>query len=89
VKDEIRALVPRACALGVEERFSAALRFIERELEVRPDGWGDPHRYYPDAKLTTYLRVHDELAVTYAVHDDRPVLRVTDILPVLGHPLRS
>lgn len=89
VKAVIRQLVGRARALGVSVRLSEALRTIERELEQRPAEWGDPHRHYPDARLTTYLRVHDELAVAYAVHGVKPVLWVTDIVPVLKHPLRS
>jgi hypothetical protein len=39
--------------------------------------------------MTRFVRVDDELAIEYAVHDTEPLVWVTDVTPVLSHPLRK
>lgn len=76
-----------ATTLGIQDRVGTALRAIEQQLSTDPRGWGDPVRRLPAAHLTVYRRVFDELAVLYAVHDREPYVWLTQVEPVLRHPL--
>lgn len=88
-RNQMRSLLVRAAAAGLWDRVAGALRQIENELSTRPREWGDPVSNYPAAALTTYRRLHDDLAVSYAVHDTEPVLWITRAVAVLDHPLRE
>jgi hypothetical protein len=45
--------------------------------------------HYLAAAIRTYRRLYDELAVSYGLHDTRPIVWVTRIAAVLDHPLRG
>ncbi len=87
--DRLRSLLNRAAATGNERRVKAAFVEIELRLVADPVGWGDPLCHYTDAKATAYRRLFDELLVEYAVHDELTDVWLIDVVPVLGHPLRS
>ncbi len=87
-RESVLALLARAQRFGVRARFEAALLEIESALTTDPVGWGEPQRRYRAAHLTVYHRIHDELHVVYAVHDEAKLVWVSAVEPVLGHPLR-
>jgi hypothetical protein len=89
VQDFLRILLRESALAGVGSRVARALLEIEGRLELDARNWGDPTRHFRQAQLTRYRRVHDELAVEYAVHDSEPLVWVTDVAPVLSHPLRK
>ena len=88
VLDDLKRLLAEAATAGVQNRMARALLEIEGRLELHPRTWGDPVRRLQFANMTRYHRVHDELAIEYAVHDSEPLVWITDITPVLAHPLR-
>jgi hypothetical protein len=89
VLDALKLLLSDAAAAGVLRRVSRALIEIEGRLELHPRTWGDPIRRVANANMTRFVRVHEELAIEYAVHDTEPLVWVTDVTPVLSHPLRK
>ena len=86
---EVPDLLRRAKEAGIGVRVSTALLEIEAALVANPIAWGDPRQRVHGARLTTYHRLFDELAVQYAVHDVVPLVWITSIVPVLKHPLRD
>jgi len=84
---EVTRLLRRARRWGMEARLTAALAAIEQILIARPTAWGEERRRYPAAKLVGHHQIHDQLHLLYVVHDEVPLVRVSHLTPVLGHPL--
>jgi hypothetical protein len=72
---------------GVLTRVRLAIQQIEGHLELHPITWGDISHHLRKLQISVYNRIHDELSVTYAVHDTERVVWLTRIAPILGHPL--
>jgi hypothetical protein len=80
-------LIRRAQRYGLADRLSAALKWVEQTLIDRPLEWGEPRRHYDGLHLTAFHQIHDQLHVVYTVHDSEPWVWITQIAPVLEHPL--
>lgn len=83
----VRELYSDAAKAGIVMRISKSLREVEGHLELHPTDWGDPFRHLHYAKITVYRRVHDQLNIEYGVHTIEPLVWVSLVEPVLGHPL--
>ena len=83
----VALLIRRARRYGLAARLSAALMWIEQTLIDRPLAWGEPRRHYDGLRVTALHQIHDELHVVYTVHDAEPLVWITQIAPVLDHPL--
>jgi hypothetical protein len=83
----VSMLLRRSRRWGLWQRYTAALKAIERELETRPTTWGEERHRYAAAKLVGYHALHDQLHVVYAVHDEEAFVWITHLVPVLDHPL--
>lgn len=88
MQERMDELLAFAVELGCVPRMLAALGVIRSRLKLDPQAWGDPFHHYPAADITAYRVLHDELAVEYGVHDYHPIVWLTAVMPVLGHPLR-
>ncbi len=80
-------LIQRAQGFGLGDRLSAALMWIEQTLIERPLAWGEPRRHYDGLRVTAFHQIHDQLHVVYTVHDSEPLVWITQLAPVLDHPL--
>jgi hypothetical protein len=80
VRQRLRALAERAAAAGVLPEYIADLRSLDENLRYSPREWGDRLKTYPHARLRYYRRLTRFLLVLYAVHLDRPIVFVRDIL---------
>jgi hypothetical protein len=87
MQDRVRRLLSLAVGHGCGPRVLVALNILQYRLGIDPRTWGDPVCHYPAAEVMAHRVVHDELAVNYVVHDHRPQVWVTKIVPVLSHPL--
>lgn len=83
----IDELLRLARARGVHGRVSKALLEIEGHLELHPESWGEVLHKVPQFQTTMYFKVHDEVAVKYAVHDIESDVFVMQIAVLPGHPL--
>ncbi len=89
VSDRARALILRGLAMGIGQRVSAALQYIEGRLILHPTEWGEYIYRLPTLRLKVYERIHDGLYVAYSVREDEHRVWITRLHPVPGHPLHD
>lgn len=87
LKERIDFLLGVSTVRGVYQRFRQSLQEIEGHLEFDPISWGDPTFELKSLRLQMYRRIHDDIAVEYGVHQTDPIVFLSKIVPVLGHPL--
>ena len=87
LKDKLREWGRRAAALGVVQRYTAALRVITDRLTAAPLEWGDPQYRLPALGLLVCHGAHDSLHVAYAVDEANRIVYLTNIRLLSGHPL--
>ena len=88
-RETIRRLIHRSFVLGVRNHFVKSLADIESALQNQPLAWGDPYDTRPALRHVRYRRIYDQLLVRYAVHQDQPVVWLTNLAPILRHPLSA
>lgn len=87
MKERMRRMVERAAELGARDQVVRALTEVVRRLIQTPRSWGDPVRNYRHAQLTEYRAQYDQLRCIYAVHDRVPIVFLSALTPLEGHPL--
>lgn len=87
VSQRLRAWAGAAGAAGALPEYIADLRSLNENLRYTPREWGDRLKTYPHARLRYYRRLTRFFLVLYAVHLDRPVVFVRDILLRPDQPL--
>lgn len=63
------------------------MKQIEGRLELQPESWGEVIRTSTALRTKYFRRVHDDIVVEYAVHDNQPIVFVLDVFVNPGHPL--
>jgi hypothetical protein len=89
VRNQIRLLAFRATRKGLLDRLTAALREMQRHLEVDPIVWGDPMYLYPVFGWLLYQRAVSPVHVAFGVDDVRKIVYVKSVLPFPGGGLES
>ena len=91
IRPDLRArlavLMIRSQRAGIGTAFLQTMRAVERRLQADPRTWGDPQYCFHFANQTHYSVLIEKLRVSYTVHNDRPVVLLEDVDPVLDHPL--
>jgi hypothetical protein len=85
----IRGLLQQSRVGGVHGRVSKSLGEIEGHLELHPESWGEVLHAIPQFQTTVYIKVHDGIAVKYAVHDIQSKVFVMQMIVLPGHPLAA
>ncbi|HVS36514.1 MAG TPA: hypothetical protein VMS17_13200 [Gemmataceae bacterium] len=86
---EVRRCLTEAQRLDILGDYVAAIRRIYDYLTTIPHTWGEEWRHYRGAKLVLRKMIHDRILVSFAAHEEKPVVFVRECRPVLGHPLES
>ena len=86
---EIRRCLMKARGLGIVGDYVETIRQIRDILTKRPHTWGEEIGRYRAAKLVLRKMIHNRILVSYAVHEEKPVVFIRECRPVLGHPLES
>jgi len=79
---KIKELVDRAVALGLADESVTPLRQIHRRLQQDPFAVGEPVYRLPTLQLQVRLVLLQPLSVTFAVHEEKPLvfIKVVDLL---------
>jgi hypothetical protein len=86
VMARIRVLAERAAGLRRGMWFADILRTLWDSLRADPIGWGDPYRRLPNLDLLLCLRVLEDFAVHYGVHEAERVVWLQESKLVLNNP---
>jgi hypothetical protein len=83
VKADLRRFHKELMEQGEGEAFLAALRQITARLRTDPHAFGESKFRLPALNLTVYQGIIRPLAVTYGIHEQRPlvIIRVVKLLP--------
>jgi len=74
VAAQVKHLHQEAEASGKGEAFAVALRQMLERLQADARSFGDPQYRLPKLRLMIYQAAVSPLVVSYAVHDDRPLV---------------
>jgi len=87
--EQLRGWGELAKKTGQGEGYLAAVREMRERLEHDPRGWGDPLRSLPAMKVGLFRKYGPVLMVFYAVHTERRVVIVQQIVLTPGSPLAN
>lgn len=76
VKDHVRVLFQAASHRGIGEEFAAAYPRILERLQTAPRSFGEPEYTLYSMRLVVYKGALAPLVVSYAVHEDQPLVFV-------------
>ena len=79
VQAALRDLITQALQQGNElgQKALAAVRAIDARLRTDPRGFGEPCYHLSEMRLEVRLAVVLPLSVTFAVHEEKPLVFVT------------
>lgn len=77
----------RAAAVGSQSEVAVLLRIIDDDLHQRPRVWGDPLRNFRQLQMVQYRGLLHPLLAFYTVHDRLPLVVLSHVKAVKGHPL--
>lgn len=76
VRDQTKNLYRNAQVLGKGDAFMAAYRQIVERLRTSPRSFGEPEYSLHSMRLIVYKGALAPLVVSYAVHEDQPLVFV-------------
>lgn len=84
VDKNIRRFQRQASRQGRGEQFLTALKYIYQQLQNDPHALGDPVYRLSSLRLQIYICSLRPLVMYYAVHEDRPLVFITDVKLMAG-----
>jgi hypothetical protein len=84
---QLTVLQRRASIFGVSRRLREALKVILNRLKTDAREWGEPQFTMKGMRTVVRSAMHDGIRVSYAVHEDQPVVFIRHIRAAVGHPL--
>ena len=75
-------LVHKALRKGMHQAVLAAAKTIVERLETDPSGFGEPSHRLSALKLVIHAAIVPPLTVTYGVHEEQPLVFISEFKPL-------